>query len=66
MSQKIISAYIVFKNTAGSIAADRGMPMRNEQMSTYGFCRNTYKIFGQKDSENKITQKPTARPEGRQ
>jgi hypothetical protein len=34
MRQKIISAYIVFKNTAGSTAAestaaDRGMPMRN-------------------------------------
>jgi hypothetical protein len=37
MRQKIISAYTVFKNTEGSIAADRGMPMRDEQLSTYGF-----------------------------
>jgi hypothetical protein len=57
---------IVFKNTAGNIATDRGMPMRNEQLSTYRFWRNAYKILGQKDSENKITQKPTACPEGKQ
>jgi hypothetical protein len=37
MRQKIISAHTAFKNTAGRTAADRGMPMRNEQLSTYGF-----------------------------
>jgi hypothetical protein len=42
------------------------MQMRNEQLLTYEYWRNAYKILGQKDGENKINQKPTARPEEKQ